>query len=94
METADQNTPDPGETAGADAPSEEPVTSAPSGPPLTRWREIWPLPLLGLGGVLFASGVYMAFTTAPDPVFTPAIEDDAKHQTAVKLARVLDKHEA
>jgi hypothetical protein len=75
LETAEDNTPGPNEDPGGKGDG---AAGASAGPPLTKWREIWPLPLLGLGGVLFASGVYMAISTAPDPVFTPAIEDAAR----------------
>ena len=72
METAPDNTPEPSDDAGVDAGGSS------KGPPLTRWREIWPLPLLGVGGLLFASGVLVAIRTAPDPVFTPAIDDASR----------------
>ncbi len=78
METAGNSTDDTQTTGDGALEAEgaappEPGKSA--APPLTRWREIWPLPLLGVGAILFASGVYTAFSTAPDPVFTPALED-------------------
>jgi tetratricopeptide (TPR) repeat protein len=58
-----------GETGGDAVPPVEP-----KGPPLTRWREIWPLPLLGVAGLLLASGVVTALMTRPDPVFTPTLD--------------------
>jgi len=72
--------------AEAESPSEP---AEKSGPSLTKWREIWPLPLLGMGGILLAAGVYMAVSTAPDPVFAPALENadrlirDGQYETAI-----------
>lgn len=81
METAegknDKTTPDDASDGDGSAP-------ATGGPPLTRWREIWPLPLLGLAGVLFVSGVVTALMTRPAPVFTPALD---------RASRMIDKGE-
>ena len=82
MESAENNPSDAERPEGegdaaaeAGEASEAPKKQKSSGPALTKWREIWPLPLLGAGGVLLAAGVYMAVSTVPDPVFTPALED-------------------
>ena len=85
METAPDNTPEPSDDAGVDAGGSS------KGPPLTRWREIWPLPLLGVGGLLFASGVLVAIRTAPDPVFTPAIDDASRLIEAGEYERAIDE---
>ncbi len=80
METADNTPPEAPQTEGESAPVEPAtdVVASESGPPLTRWREIWPVPLLGVGAALLAAGVYMAMSTAPDPVFAPAFEDASR----------------
>lgn len=75
METDENTSTDTTSTEGGDAP---PKSATPSGPPLTKWREIWPLPLLGVGTALLAVGAYMAFSTAPDPVFSPALQDASR----------------
>jgi hypothetical protein len=62
----------------ADGVQPEASAAKTSGPPLTKWREIWPVPLLGVGAALLASGVYMALSTAPDPVFAPAFDDASR----------------
>ncbi len=73
MEPADQSqsgsTPNAGGGGGAE--------SGGRGPALTRWREIWPLPLLVVAFGLFVAGVFMTVATRPAPVFTPALDEAA-----------------
>ena len=95
METADSQNDQPEQGVPADAESGDAATGTASGsaskagPALTRWREIWPLPLLGLAGILFVSGVVTALMTRPDPVFTPALDrasrmiDDGSYDEAI-----------
>ncbi|USN98578.1 MAG: tetratricopeptide repeat protein [Phycisphaeraceae bacterium] len=60
------------------APSDGGSTQGPEqgsgGPARTRWRDIWPLPLLLVAGGTLVAGVVMSLMTRPAPVFTPALE--------------------
>lgn len=83
---------EPGEHEGV---SSEAVEGGASGrasgglfsPALTRWRDIWPLPLLVLATGTFVAGVVMTLMTRPAPVFTPALDDAAR---LIELGRYED----
>lgn len=70
MESANEPKTDTPQIEGeADRPG-----NAKGGPALTRWREIWPLPLLIVAIGTLAAAVVMTLMTRPAPVFAPALE--------------------
>ncbi|MBZ0171261.1 MAG: hypothetical protein K8E66_02675, partial [Phycisphaerales bacterium] len=70
MESA--NVPDTG-TPSSEGEVEHSPGAGGGGPALTRWRDIWPLPLLLVALGTLVAGVAMTLITRPDPVFSPAL---------------------